>query len=920
MIARGASGNAIAGDRVKLDPSMAHAEGSLADPATLVDEQDTMTAGPPSGKPATAWVVPSGSRKDAYPSKAYIDLGEERALSRIWFYDTNGIGDVVISVGGPGAWKKVATYGCGSYMSWQSVPLDVKTRYIQLAQQDGQANFTEIALYAYTPEQWTQVQQDKEAAAKEKATRDAAIAKARAEVKNRPTIDLGAPFGKVTLVDEIDVGAADPGHLFTQSPEGASQVEQILGQPARVLSKTSGEAAYMSFRLGQYNLLKPGAAYILEVQYPEDAPRSMVVLNGGNETIRGFHTGATLGDAFHPKYVNNNNESIQVPLSGKYETWTMMFNLHDRFPDQGFIRGEDVRALTPADGFSVVIAQFSAENIPVSLGAAVSRIRLYEVPDQSRLYAKLNLPPEGLPRRHLFWREEMADGVVQSNDETKRGLKDPLDWYRYKANLMQFLGMHTYTKDLLEFGAVQHWNSTPGGGNDWAYFNASTDWWGQIVKIMGDRGFDVLPYYEYAGSKGKNGLGNQRRAKPLTRDDAFTHIKWIENANADITDPDTYKDFEKMLKYTILQYKNEAHFVGAWIRPRSQLPMGFGDSTRARFAKEANNGQAVTRGQLIGDKPLLKKYETWWFGKRRQFLVAMRDYLRSNGIKDATILYTTSPAEPGVSFHTWDGFLVTDDVEGWEKRLAASGNPADKKITPISIADVISKNMYLEALLSPPMNWGKWEIDHANPEADPRDYKQTDGVLLTEAFNRLYTVSDARPFDAFRGPSGLAIVRHYTLNENMMFDKNDKPKLGYFVADIERAGPYCMMGEALAMANGDPTYIGYLVGSNFQRGFPKYVRHFNAAFLSLPALPSKVVKGAASDDAVVVRSIATPKDGTYLAIVNTAMTDKAEIQVKMPAGRITDAATGEVLKASDGALTLSLYPYELRAVHVVTTP
>ena len=31
----------------------------------------------------------------------------------------------------------------------------------------------------------------------------------------------------------------------------------------------------------------------------------------------------------------------------------------------------------------------------------------------------------------------------------------------------------------------------------------------------------------------------QRRAKPLTRDDAFSHIKWIESANADVTDPST---------------------------------------------------------------------------------------------------------------------------------------------------------------------------------------------------------------------------------------------------------------------------------------------------------------------------------------------------------------------------------------------
>src|SRR5690606_40261098 len=80
------------------------------------------------------------------------------------------------------------------------------------------------------------------------AEREAALAKARAEAANRPVIDLGEPFGKLTLIDEIDVAAADPGHQFTESPAGVSKVQNILGKPTRVLSKTPGEAAYIAFR------------------------------------------------------------------------------------------------------------------------------------------------------------------------------------------------------------------------------------------------------------------------------------------------------------------------------------------------------------------------------------------------------------------------------------------------------------------------------------------------------------------------------------------------------------------------------------------------------------------------------------------------------------------------------------------------
>ena len=147
-----------------------------------------------------------------------------------------------------------------------------------------------------------------------------------------------------------------------------------------------------------------------------------------------------------------------------------------------------------------------------------------------------------------------------------------------------------------------------------------------------------------------------------------------------------------------------------------------------------------------------------------------------------------------------------------------------------------------------------------------------------------------------------------------MFDKNDKELLGYFVADIERAGPYCMLAEALALANGDPTMIGYLVGGNFGRGFPVYVRDFNANYPALPALPSSVVKDAASDRAVVVRRIDTVKHGAWIAAVNTALHAKQGVTVT--AGTVTDVVTGKAVPATDGRISLNLVPCQLRTFRV----
>ncbi len=104
---------------------------------------------------------------------------------------------------------------------------------------------------------------------------------------------------KLQLIDRIDcVQPTDQlNHYQTfPSPDG-SRVERILGQPCRILPSMSGSASYLSYRLATGKGLVAGAPYLLEIEYPEDAPRSMVVLNAGCESSRGFHTGATSGDA-----------------------------------------------------------------------------------------------------------------------------------------------------------------------------------------------------------------------------------------------------------------------------------------------------------------------------------------------------------------------------------------------------------------------------------------------------------------------------------------------------------------------------------------------------------------------------------------------------------------------------------------------
>ncbi|RKH33990.1 hypothetical protein, partial [Corallococcus llansteffanensis] len=254
------------------------------------------------------------------------------------------------------------------------------------------------------------------------------------------------------------------------------------------------------------------------------------------------------------------------------------------------------------------------------------------------------LPPTGLPRRHLFFREEMADGVINQDAGPLLGVTNRVDWYEYKARLMKFLGMNTFSRDLLEFGHNQGWDSGPYGGNNWVYQSRYPSLWGDTLTMLERYDLNVLPYYEYAGSRGgSSSLGYQRRPKPLTRtDDAYTHISWSEDARADLTDPDTLTDFKKMLDLTVVSYAAKKKFAGVWLRPRvSELPIGFGDATLARFATEANGGVAVTRAQLQADSALLQRYYEWWMLRRRAFIDSVTDYLRSKGVgSDVVTLFT----------------------------------------------------------------------------------------------------------------------------------------------------------------------------------------------------------------------------------------------------------------------------------------
>lgn len=730
------------------------------------------------------------------------------------------------------------------------------------------------------------------------------------------------PFGKVRLIDKIDCSSTDAQYLrkyrFVEYPQGGSKIENILGRPCRTMKMQSEDSSFVSYRIGEGKGLKASGSYVLVIDYPEDISRSWVVHNKGTGSKRGFYIGKSTGNAYQAKYVDIQLEITDTPLSGQYEKWTCFTTLQDRF-----FNYNESALLLPKDGFDVVVAQYARRHDPLSNGFAIRSISLYEIPDESTTYAKLVLPPKNLPQRHLFWREEMSDNNTIQGDDNKRGMINRLDWFDHKARQMKFLGMNTFTKDLLEFGHVQHWD--PGAQKpNWLWDSPERGLWEEIVNLMNNYGFYILPYYEYAGGNGPGAIGPQKRAQTLSGQ-AYTHIWWItDKMNADVTDPDTLKDFNDVVDGTVTRFKDKAKFAGIWIRPRYQLPIGFADATRQRFAKDVNNGVVPSKQDLQnsmrGDKKLYNKYIRWWEIKRRDWLVNVKKHMNDVGLKNTDIIYTNCGSEPGPTVDF--GLDIAVDNEKTLEEVKSCLNQApwnNKNPALLTIDEIVKNHKYYNGLLKPTGTWGQWEWQHCSPANDPNNYKALSDIYLGYSYHRLFSVSDPLVHEKFSNKSqGTAMIQHYPLNEHMLCKKaNGKEEaiVGYAIADMEKAGRACMQNEIMAMAKGNPYYLGYLVGSTYSRGFPLAVRDFDINYLALPALPSKEVPNACFDPTVVLKEIRTPNNGTYYAVIHTGDTNK-KVTINFPDSceYITHVISGSESKGP--TLELRLKPWQLIAFHV----
>lgn len=676
------------------------------------------------------------------------------------------------------------------------------------------------------------------------------------------TVDGLESYGDLTLVDSI-VCASDSSHEFHEYPSGGSSVSTILGSDCRVLPHQTGSASYFSYRIGKGKSLTPGAMYLLVAEYPEDAPRTVTLINRAMDSRNGYHTGWSIGDTLNPHIITETHpESMDVPLAQDYRTLEQLMVLNEKvYPHDG--TSQMLNSST--EGFDVIFQLFTKEDAPDSSGAAVRAIRLYRVENESALTAQIHYPGHGAPRRLVTWREEMSQ---------ESGYEMNADWRqnaRIKTRLMKALGFNCFSRDMLEFGYNQWWDVSCGGKYNDRWYNGTVDRWSDELAIYGEAGLKLMPYYEYAGSRGPNGLGVSAAHKAVPLFDSVnsaSHFnKFVQpsngasGANVDLSDAAALDDFRRVLDCTVVRYRDQVDFAGVWIRNRGSMPMSFSDAALARFCSETGRPTgSVTRAAIIASAgqssdgeafrsicakcqfpDLYKEYRAWWYGRRADFLSEMSRYLSTNGLASAKVYFsgTMDEAGPvgrqGTHYNEYFAPVAYQNAD-W---LTATGYSGTKG----TIGECAGYYQYY-FLDRDTWTYYPYEYNHAAPMPDPWNYTNRTDVAVTYPYNTIYSVCRNGQGDAYRNASGdLFFSRHYCLYEGCNNNASGQGLNGYYTCDMDRAGRACMLPELYAVAYQDPTVIGYLQGNHLARNFTGPVREFHENFLSLPAVKGTVVTG-----------------------------------------------------------------------------
>ena len=779
-------------------------------------------------------------------------------------------------------------------------------------------------------------------------------------------------FGEQTLVDVIRCYDPDDPHPYIEGGRGLGAkatgavpneawkdiyretspaftgVETILGKRFRV-THGWGWFAYKFNRTG----LEPNRPYLVVLEYPEDVGRTYTIFNTGISCSLvggyGFHTGRTLGDHWTRTL---NSEYVDYPLSGDVRLWHSLFHLGAATWAPGDPWQASSMRGRSTDGFWFVVGGVGPSQDALAAGAAVSTIKLYEVADLSALFPRIVEPPLELGRREMF--------VTAESDGTTKYLagKQRLDlWAKARLYDARFLGLS---------------GISPNGKTDL-----------QPLLDMERReqlGLKVFPRWMIEREVlGRIGVPPEALAKNVEGEDAGLGVAVALEQLPDILHPATLRGVLRLITEELAPQLGHPACAGLMLYKHYGAPIPVSFSAAALRLYESEEGvsipgadSAARRAWLLANRK--NEYYQWWYGKKRSFILAIRDHLRSlrpdlklfyfpwhsdddYPFSCGRLRYAGKPLMdkiyvPGTNILLVPSFTVPpDEWTAEEKRNPKLARRYYREaIAPelkgqVSIEDVLygryrdmtrfwgarrsgglphlvyPREMDLVAMLTEPGGIYANGVGY-----NPRLFRDDDAFVYWAPVRHRFTADNPALLELFRTGEGSAVAVHMPYNEET--SHLNVPSI-HGAHGVEHGGPSCMLEEVLAMVHSDPTHIMDSMWEPLKRGFPRYARAFAQAYRALPATPSAVLRGATTppDEEIVVRSYET-EYGQYLAVINRAfdLKPRQSTLAFKPAVRAVDRVlnlgTGAAVpfrQTEDGRIELELVllPMSLTSLHVI---
>ena len=699
--------------------------------------------------------------------------------------------------------------------------------------------------------------------------------------------------GKLTLNDGILCGSSNDLHQLQDgrySPAvkerisqriSSSEITNIFGGRGRIVTQDRG---YISYILGVN--LKLNMPYLLEIEYPEDAPRTIAVSVNGGTYSPCVQSGHTLPYQEPSQFV----EQLQLPLNGDVNKMRFIVWAGD----------DEIR-----NGFNVAIADPGDVNAPFSKKPLVLRINLYSFLTIAVPQMKEHFPKEY--QRYVWTEGEQMMG------------RDGVSFAPVLNSL--FYGLNSFSPLILAWNSHAGSNGTVLFPTEHYTISYKTEING--VEYMSDRKEDnskrknyigaaadlarylkmrIFPRIEYGGSdklKGKFAVGP----------DGQPYQPYIYDSNSaplfdsvDVTYDGVLEDCVGIIKEMVkaVPADSRANFENLIMRQRANFtPISYSDNALKLYAQE--KGLSVPENGLR-DEVVMKRqddYKVWYQNKKYAFFAKVNEAYNSLLNKKGSLIYYNW-RKGGMPY---EGLYYYDPAAWTEikrvRALPVEGFPLPT-ITSEQLSGAVSKWTNDEdALLRDVFNYG------LNPVCP------VFGTLAATAQNY---------HDLFRkDQNSLDLVVKITPNvqsKTLVLDCKKVPSMAG--QTMYRSREYSMYDPLLAFVYANPRYLAFEQSHQSCFPFAETTRRFMMNYLSLPLVPFGEVKQAEGTPLNVYLGVYN--GSPYIAVANQTL-KPVSARVSLPlAGvkQLRPLVTKEkrqpyFVKEDTIEVDLTLQPMELRS-------